>query len=51
VLRYEDAPTPEPGPDEVLIALRAAALNHLDVFTRSAMSTSSGPGSGVGASS
>src|SRR5260370_8080779 len=34
VLRYEDAPTPEPGPGEVLIALRAAALNHLDVFTR-----------------
>jgi NADPH2:quinone reductase len=35
VLRYEDAPTPEPGPGEVLVALRAAALNHLDVFTRS----------------
>jgi NADPH:quinone reductase-like Zn-dependent oxidoreductase len=35
VLRYEDAPTPEPGPGEVLVALRAAALNHLDIFTRS----------------
>src|SRR2546430_11276795 len=34
VLRYEDAPTPEPGPGEVLIALRAAALNHVDLFTR-----------------
>jgi len=34
VLRYEDVPTPEPGPDEVLIALRAAALNHLDLFAR-----------------
>src|SRR2546428_1104370 len=34
VLRYEDAPTPEPGPGEVLIALRAAALNHLDLFAR-----------------
>src|SRR5260370_822222 len=34
VLRYEDAPTPEPGPGEVLVALRAAALNHLDIFTR-----------------
>src|SRR2546428_12224827 len=33
-LRYEDAPTPEPGPGEVLIALRAAALNHLDLFAR-----------------
>jgi NADPH:quinone reductase-like Zn-dependent oxidoreductase len=35
VLRYEDAPTPKPGPGEVLIALRAAALNHLDLFARS----------------
>ena len=35
VLRYEDAPTPSPGPGEVLIALRAAALNHLDLFARS----------------
>lgn len=34
VLRYEDAPTPEPGPGEVLIALRAAALNHVDLFAR-----------------
>src|SRR5438128_5133680 len=34
VLRYEDAPTPAPGPGEVLIGLRAAALNHLDLFVR-----------------
>ena len=34
VLRYEDAPTPEPGPGEVLVGLRAAALNHLDLFVR-----------------
>jgi NADPH:quinone reductase-like Zn-dependent oxidoreductase len=34
VLRYEDAPTPQPGPGEVLIGLRAAALNHLDLFVR-----------------
>ncbi len=34
VLRYEDVPTPEPGPGEVLVALRAAALNHLDLFVR-----------------
>jgi len=34
VLRYEDAPTPQPGPGEVLVGLRAAALNHLDLFTR-----------------
>jgi NADPH:quinone reductase-like Zn-dependent oxidoreductase len=34
VLRYEDAPDPEPGPDEVLVELRAAALNHLDLWIR-----------------
>lgn len=34
VLRYEDVPTPQPGPGEVLVALRAAALNHLDLFVR-----------------
>lgn len=34
VLRYEDVPDPEPGPGEVLVELRAAALNHLDVWVR-----------------
>ena len=34
VLRYEDAPDPEPGPDEVLVELRAASLNHLDLWIR-----------------
>jgi NADPH:quinone reductase-like Zn-dependent oxidoreductase len=34
VLRYEDAPDPEPGEGEVLIRLRAASLNHLDVWVR-----------------
>jgi NADPH:quinone reductase-like Zn-dependent oxidoreductase len=34
VLRYEDAPDPEPGPDDVLIRLHAASLNHLDVWVR-----------------
>jgi NADPH:quinone reductase-like Zn-dependent oxidoreductase len=34
VLRYEDAPDPSPGPGEVLIELRAASLNHLDVWLR-----------------
>src|SRR5438128_8963469 len=34
VLRYEDVPTPKPGPGEVLVGLRAAALNHLDLFAR-----------------
>lgn len=34
VLRYEDVPDPSPGPGEVLIELRAASLNHLDVWLR-----------------
>jgi NADPH:quinone reductase-like Zn-dependent oxidoreductase len=34
VLRYEDAPDPSPGPGEVLIRLRAASLNHLDLWVR-----------------
>jgi NADPH:quinone reductase-like Zn-dependent oxidoreductase len=34
VLRLEDAPDPEPGPGEVLIELRAASLNHLDIWLR-----------------
>jgi NADPH:quinone reductase-like Zn-dependent oxidoreductase len=35
VLRYEDAPDPEPGPDDVLIRLRATSLNHIDLWVRS----------------
>jgi len=34
VIRYEDAPDPEAGPGDVLIGLRAASLNHLDVWVR-----------------
>jgi NADPH:quinone reductase-like Zn-dependent oxidoreductase len=34
VLRYEDAPDPEPGPGEVLVELRAASLNRLDLWIR-----------------
>jgi zinc-binding alcohol dehydrogenase/oxidoreductase len=34
VLRYEDVADPEPGPGEVLIRLRAASLNHLDIWVR-----------------
>jgi NADPH:quinone reductase-like Zn-dependent oxidoreductase len=37
VLRYEDAPDPEPGPGEVLIQLRAASLNRLDLWVRSGL--------------
>jgi NADPH:quinone reductase-like Zn-dependent oxidoreductase len=34
VLEYVDFPTPEPKPGEVLIRLRAAALNRMDVMVR-----------------
>jgi zinc-binding alcohol dehydrogenase/oxidoreductase len=34
VLRYEDAPDPVPGTGDVLVRLRAASLNHLDVWVR-----------------
>jgi NADPH:quinone reductase-like Zn-dependent oxidoreductase len=34
VLRYEDAPEPEPRSGEVLVRLRAASLNHLDLWIR-----------------
>lgn len=34
VLEYSDFPTPEPGPGEVLVRLKAAALNRLDLWVR-----------------
>ncbi len=34
VVRVEEAPDPTPGPGEVLVRLRAASLNHLDVWVR-----------------
>jgi NADPH:quinone reductase-like Zn-dependent oxidoreductase len=34
VLEYADLPTPEPKPGEVLVRLRAAALNRLDIWVR-----------------
>ena len=53
VLRYEDAPDPTPGPGEVLIGLRAASLNHLDIWLRRGLPSAPKPrilgadGSGV----
>lgn len=34
VLRYDDVPDPQPGPGQVLLRVRACALNHLDVWVR-----------------
>lgn len=34
VLRYDEVPTPQPGPGEVLVRLHAAALNRLDLWVR-----------------
>ena len=37
VLVLEEVPDPEPGPGEVLVQLKASALNHLDVWLRKGM--------------
>lgn len=34
VVRIEDVPRPRPGPGEVLVQVKAAALNHLDLWVR-----------------
>ena len=34
VLQYTELPQPEPGPNEVLMRVRACALNHLDLWSR-----------------
>lgn len=34
VIQIADVPRPEPGPDQVLIRVKAVALNHLDLFVR-----------------
>jgi NADPH:quinone reductase-like Zn-dependent oxidoreductase len=34
VLRFEDAPDPQPGAGEALVRVRACALNHLDLWAR-----------------
>jgi len=35
VLRVDDAPTPQPGPAEVLVRVRAAGVNPVDAYIRS----------------
>ncbi len=34
VIQYGDVPAPVPGPDEVVVRVRACALNHLDIWVR-----------------
>ncbi len=36
-LRYDEVPTPSPGPGEVVVQLKAAALNHRDIWIRLGM--------------
>jgi zinc-binding alcohol dehydrogenase/oxidoreductase len=43
VLRYEDADDPIAGPGEVLIRLKAASLNHLDIWTRQGLPSAPKP--------
>src|SRR5215472_14191933 len=41
VLRFEDVPDPRPRKDEVLVRVKACALNHLDIWVR--MGTTKSP--------
>jgi len=43
VLQLEEAPDPVAGPGEVLVRLRASALNHLDVWIRKGLPSVSKP--------
>ncbi|HEX8431753.1 MAG TPA: alcohol dehydrogenase catalytic domain-containing protein [Longimicrobium sp.] len=37
MIRIEDVPAPRPGPGELLVRVRAASLNHLDLWVRRGM--------------
>ena len=37
VMKWEDVPTPEPGPNEALIKQEAVGLNYIDVYFRTGM--------------
>jgi len=40
VLRYEDVPDPKPRKDQVLVRVKACALNHLDIWVRTGITKS-----------
>jgi NADPH2:quinone reductase len=37
VMKWEDVPTPEPGPNEVLVKHAAVGLNYIDVYVRTGL--------------
>ena len=37
VMKWEDVPTPEPGPGEVLLKQAAVGLNYIDVYFRTGL--------------
>ncbi|MFC6725538.1 alcohol dehydrogenase catalytic domain-containing protein, partial [Halobium palmae] len=37
VIEYGEFPDPDPADDEVLVDVKAGALNHLDIWTRKGM--------------
>jgi NADPH2:quinone reductase len=37
VMKWEDVPTPEPGPNEVLVKQAAVGLNYIDVYVRTGL--------------
>ena len=37
VMRWEDVPTPEPGPGEALVRHEAVGLNYIDVYFRTGL--------------
>ena len=34
VIQFGEVPDPEPGPDDVIVKVKACALNHLDIWVR-----------------